>query len=155
MKKAAEGGEPGAMVTLGRMYVGGEAMPQDFAKGVEWFRTAAELGNRLGMYNFGVHTARGLGTPQSDEIAAIWLRRAMEAGYWRAKKELERLQGTAELPEPRVIATEATRLDETRYGDFPASDASFGLLLNLSATFADVRGSGHGRVADGRLADQG
>jgi TPR repeat protein len=41
----AEEGDPESQTILGNMYIGGKGVPQDFSRGLLWFRKAAKNGN--------------------------------------------------------------------------------------------------------------
>ena len=53
------------------MYREGEAVPQDAAEAVRWFRLAAEQGNALGQYELGRMYMNGEGVPQDNERAYV------------------------------------------------------------------------------------
>jgi serine/threonine protein kinase len=78
--KAAEGGNPEAMVLLAAMYSEGLGGPQNEPDAVLWFRKAADAGNARGMYNLGHMYANGAGVPKSDAQAANWYGKAVRAG---------------------------------------------------------------------------
>ena len=59
----------------------------------EWFEQAAEAGDLIGAYNYGVCLARGVGVEKDEARAAFWLKRAAEgvvnAQYWYGRMLLD------------------------------------------------------------------
>jgi TPR repeat protein len=98
----------------------------------EWFEKAAEAGDLIGAYNFGVCLARGVGIPRDDARAAVWMRRAAEAvpdaQYWYGRMRFEGI-GVPADPEEAVVWLQR------------AADANVTLAL---VTLADLKVSGRG-----------
>lgn len=74
--KALEGDEPLfialAMYYLGNMYYNGEGVEQDYAKSLEWFEKAAELGDSVSMENAYLIYRDGRGVEQDLAKAQEW-----------------------------------------------------------------------------------
>jgi TPR repeat protein len=89
-------GQPGltqslAEYNLGVMYRDGDAVPQNDAEAVRWFRKSADHGLANAMNNLGVMYRDGRGVPQNDAEAVNWFRKATEAptsGYADAEYSL-------------------------------------------------------------------
>ena len=82
-QKAAELGEPRAMVDLGQIFLGDEVLTRDYkdyTEAVRSFRTAAVAGNSWGMVFLGGMYSQGTGVPKDDSLAADWYRKAADAG---------------------------------------------------------------------------
>lgn len=76
----AEEGYALAQGMLGRMYVHGHAVPQDYVEAAKWFRKAAEQGNSEAQRELATMYARGKGVPQDYDQARNWYREAAEQG---------------------------------------------------------------------------
>ena len=68
----AEQGNAGAQTTLGELYLNGEAVPQNYAEALKWFRKAADQGDAQGQYDLGYSYDSGKGVPQDYAEAAKW-----------------------------------------------------------------------------------
>lgn len=88
----AEAGYTGAMTWMGQMDDNGLGAPEDPDAAAGWDRRAAEAGDPVGQFNFGLDLMRGRGVPQDeatgrqmvDAAAAQGLavaRRLQDAGY--------------------------------------------------------------------------
>ncbi len=83
-RKAADGGNPQAMVLLGAMYAQGMGGEKDDSEAVRLFRKAAGLGYARGMFNLGLMYEGGRGvpkTPANQAQAASWYTKAVRAGH--------------------------------------------------------------------------
>jgi hypothetical protein len=85
-KKAANLGEPRAMIELGEIQM--EDNPSESAK---WFRKAADAGDTAGMVNLGAMYDLGNGVIEDYSIAAYWYRKAADAGNVDAMYNLGRM----------------------------------------------------------------
>jgi hypothetical protein len=72
LRRAAEAGNAGAQVNLGRMYQLGDGMPKDGRQAAQWYRNAAEQGNAMGQNNLGVMYESGDGVPKDLVSAYKW-----------------------------------------------------------------------------------
>ena len=78
LRLAAEEGDADAQVSLGRLYAGGEGVPQDFAEVVRLYRLAAEQGRTSVQRDLGDMYYNGRGVPVDYAGAAQWYRLAAE-----------------------------------------------------------------------------
>ena len=106
--KAAEEGDPEAMVKVGDAYYhGSKDFPLERGYASLWFERAAESGNSEGMFRFAEILRWGEGRLQNVREAETWYRRAAELGHKKARAWLihayETGDGTAKN------AAEATR----------------------------------------------
>lgn len=81
MIQAAENGDEVAMQRLAMAYLKGEnGLEANGEKAVYWNKRLAEAGDPIGMFNLGLHTAKGYGTPRDFIKAAEWMEKAASAG---------------------------------------------------------------------------
>jgi hypothetical protein len=73
-RRAADDGNPVAMVNLGNLYATGRGVPPSDAEAVAWYRKAAELGNAGGERALGLMYLEGRGVPQNLGEASKWLK---------------------------------------------------------------------------------
>ncbi len=85
---AAEQGYAAAQRNLGRMYVGGKGVPQDYDEAVNLFRMAAARGSAVAQANLGIMYADGQGVARDDGEAVKWYRLAAEQGLAPAQNNL-------------------------------------------------------------------
>jgi TPR repeat protein len=85
-RRAAELGDPKAMVELGVLYTKGEGgVEQDYAEAAKWFYAAAQKGSAAGQNHLGELYGTGDGVKQSFAEALKWIRMAAEQGYPEAQ----------------------------------------------------------------------
>jgi hypothetical protein len=84
------------------MYLKGEGVPQDTAKAVRWYRTAALQGLAEAQYGLGLLYENGAGVAQDSTEAVRWYRKAAKQGNAEAQAGLSRLTGepTPAVPKP-------------------------------------------------------
>jgi len=70
-----------AMNTLGKMYMQGLGVPQDYGKALQLFRQAAKRKLPNAENNLGVMYAGGYGVPQDFRQAIAWFKKAANQGY--------------------------------------------------------------------------
>lgn len=98
--EAAENGDTGCMNDLALGYLNGDdGMEADPAKAVYWFRRLAESGDSNGMFNLGLHCAKGFGTERDFPQAAHWMEEAARHGDEDAPRLVERYHRAAEAME--------------------------------------------------------
>jgi TPR repeat protein len=85
---AAAGGAPAAQYALARMYLAGEGVARDSAKGLKWLREAATNGVGLAQYQLGACYELGIVIPQDYGEAARWYRMAADRGVALAQYRL-------------------------------------------------------------------
>lgn len=84
--KAAEEGDPEAMVKVGDAYYhGSKDFPLERGYASLWFERAAEAGNPEGMFRFAEILRWGEGRLQNAREAETWYRRAAELGHKKAR----------------------------------------------------------------------
>jgi TPR repeat protein len=82
-------GDARAQTLLGRMYNGGEGVPQDYAESARLYALAAEAGDAVAQYNLGIMTGDGDGVAQDDIRSLMWLSLAQAQGSALAAEEVE------------------------------------------------------------------
>lgn len=88
-RDASDAGDARASRYLGVMYDTGEGVPQDHRQALEWYRKAAEHGDKVAMFNVAVlYDAGADGVPQDRREAARWYARAAERHDGRAEYDL-------------------------------------------------------------------
>lgn len=70
-----------ALVLLGREYLTGERVPQDFQEARKHFRVAADMGNAAAQFFLGNMHDKGYGVPQDYKEALKWYRLAADQGH--------------------------------------------------------------------------
>ena len=83
--KLAEDGDLDAMDKVALAFLNGEhgikyTIEADAEKAVFWYRKMAEAGSSNGMFNLGLHYAKGYGIERNFEQAAYWMEQAALAG---------------------------------------------------------------------------
>ncbi|KAI9842767.1 MAG: ERAD-associated protein [Sclerophora amabilis] len=93
--KASGGGTPGleklaskAAGYLGRMFLRGEGMEQNFAKAKTWFQRGIENGDAVSQYYMGLMHLNGLGYPKDAIRAADYFKSSAEQDYAPARTSL-------------------------------------------------------------------
>jgi TPR repeat protein len=87
-RRAANGGDDGAINELGRMYAEGSGVPRDYQQALLWFRRAASDGTAAAQNNLGLMYFRGLGMTADPEAAVSLWKKAAEHGSVRAESNL-------------------------------------------------------------------
>jgi TPR repeat protein len=88
---AAEKGDAGAMLELGRDLATGTNRPKDVEQAAKWVQLAAATGNPEGMLELGRFYRDGVGVGQDSARAYAWLSRAAAANHPGALLEREAL----------------------------------------------------------------
>ena len=76
-RKAADLGNPTAMVALGWLFENGKGVKRDQKEAGRLYRKAADLGEAQGMHNLAGLLAGGRGVKTDSEEAALWASRAI------------------------------------------------------------------------------
>jgi hypothetical protein len=140
LEKMAKDGNDRAQVTLGKMYFDGVGgVKQDYAKAAEYFRRAAEQGNSLAEFNYGICLDTGRGVRQDPEQALQWYVKAAEKGVMEARLN------AAVMLEKRNDTEKA--LEYYRI----AADSGNPLAMRKVATMYMAEGQSESRVAAGVL----
>ncbi|MBL8705720.1 MAG: SEL1-like repeat protein [Rhodospirillales bacterium] len=90
-----------AVYKIGLMYTRGDhTVPRDYAKAMQWYQRAAELGFARAQNDIGYLLEEGLGTKKDVAAAAKWYRVSAEQGWSKGQVNLARLhedgQGVAQ-----------------------------------------------------------
>ena len=94
---------------------GSEDMPQDFEKAVYWIRKMAEAGESNGMFNLGLHYAKGCGVERDFGQAVYWMQRALEAGDDDAEEPIETYRKAGEYLRKAEAGDAQAQADYARY----------------------------------------
>jgi len=87
-RQAAEQGNAGAELGLGRMYANGEGVAKDSVEAMKWFRKAGEQGSAVAQFGLGRTYDIGDGVAKDPVEAVKWFRKAAEQGYAGAQCSL-------------------------------------------------------------------
>jgi TPR repeat protein len=79
---------------LGERYYYGRGVQQDYAKAMEWYRKAADQGDRAAQIMLGSLYENALGVSKDDNEARSWYRKAADQGSPLAEDALERLRAS-------------------------------------------------------------
>ncbi len=88
LKPIAEEGNTTAQGLLGRMYLRGVGVLQDYQEAVKWHCLAAEQGDKYSQHSLGCSYYYGVGVTQDYQEAAKWYRLAAEQGHAVAQDSL-------------------------------------------------------------------
>jgi hypothetical protein len=84
----AQDGNPRAQTNLGRLYLLGQGVPQDYAQALTWYRLAADQGEAKAQYMVGLIYNNGQGVPQDYAQARYWYHKAADQGQADAQYKL-------------------------------------------------------------------
>ena len=76
------------MTLLGELYAGGLGVPQNDAKAAEWYKLAADRGDREAMFALGMFRLKGRAGPRDRDAGAKWLAAAAKLGHPLAAYDL-------------------------------------------------------------------
>ena len=68
--RVEEKGDPKSMTLLGELYAGGLGVPQNDAKAAEWYKLAADRGDREAMFALAMFKLQGRGGPRDRDAGA-------------------------------------------------------------------------------------
>jgi TPR repeat protein len=85
-EQCANAGYTGAMTWMSQLDDNGLGAPMDPDAAAEWDRRAAELGDPVGMFNYGVDQMRGRGVPQDESAGRRLVDQAADLGLPVAKR---------------------------------------------------------------------
>lgn len=91
LKMGSDGGDADCMVALGALHLDNNSFMCN-RKALKLFEDAAELGNKIGMYNTGMHYAAGRGCFQDYDKASKFFTKSALAGYEPAIKACEEIK---------------------------------------------------------------
>jgi uncharacterized protein len=102
--RAGELGSRGAQRDLGALYATGDwTGPKDSARGVYWYRLAAERGHDDAQYNVGFMYILGDGAEANLDEGLRWIHRAAMQGNWNARHLLADLYRNGYYGVPKSI----------------------------------------------------
>ena len=81
LKKSAEDGNSNSQCFLGKMYLNGRGVEQDYQEALKWFKKSAEQGNREGQSALGSLFLGGIGTEVNYQEAFKWFSKSAEQNY--------------------------------------------------------------------------
>ena len=88
LPKNIEGWAGKAAAYIGRMFLRGEGMEQNYEKAITWFKRGISNGDSYAQYHLGIMYRDGLGLPQNGNNAATYLKAAAEQGLAVAQSAL-------------------------------------------------------------------
>jgi TPR repeat protein len=80
--------DPKSMTLLGELYAGGLGVPQNDAKAAEWYKLAADRGDREAMFALAMFRLQGRAGPRDRDAGAKWLAAAAKLGHPLAAYDL-------------------------------------------------------------------
>ena len=84
----ASSGDANAQCLMGRKYLEGDGVIEDFAEALQWYRKAADQGVAEGQDMVGYMIGEGIGVTQNNLEAVKWHRKAAEQGLGAAQLNL-------------------------------------------------------------------
>lgn len=85
-ERCAAAGYTGAMTWMGQMDDNGLGAPEDPDKAAQWDRKAAQAGDPVGKFNFGLDLMRGRGVARDDKAGRAYVDQAAADGLPVAKR---------------------------------------------------------------------
>ncbi len=119
--------DPKAMTLLGELYGGGLGVPQNDAKAAEWYKLAADRGDREAMFALAMLRLQGRAGPRDRDAAAKWLAAAAKLGHPLAAYDLALLYIEGQLF-PRDFSRAAELLRVAAEAGNPAAQYALGTL---------------------------
>jgi TPR repeat protein len=102
--------DPKAMTLLGELYAGGLGVPQNDVKAADWYKLAADRGDREAMFALAMFRLRGRAGPRDRDAGAKWLAAAAKLGHPLAAYDLALLYMEGQLfPQDFTRAAELLR----------------------------------------------
>ena len=83
-KRAQDTGDPKAMTMLGELYANAMGVKRDYAKAADWYKRAADGGDREGMFALAMLRLAGRGSPPNHEEATKFQASAATDSYPQA-----------------------------------------------------------------------
>jgi uncharacterized protein len=95
-----------AMIWLSYMYENGYAVEKDFETATEWSKKAADMGYKVGEYNYGLSLLRGHGVARDEAAGRQWIGKSARQGFAAAKELIDSGYDTdvaiPDADEPRI-----------------------------------------------------
>jgi uncharacterized protein len=102
--------DPKSMTLLGELYAGGLGVPQNDAKAADWYKLAADRGDREAMFALAMFRLQGRAGPRDRDAGAKWLAAAAKLGHPLAAYDLALLYMEGQLfPQDFTRAAELLR----------------------------------------------
>ena len=102
--------DPKAMTLVGELYAGGLGVPQNDVKAADWYKLAADRGDREAMFALAMFRLRGRAGPRDRDAGAKWLAAAAKLGHPLAAYDLALLYMQGQLfPQDFTRAAELLR----------------------------------------------
>jgi uncharacterized protein len=102
--------DPKSMTLLGELYAGGLGVPQNDVKAADWYKLAADRGDREAMFALAMFRVQGRGGPRDRDAGAKWLAAAAKLGHPLAAYDLALLYMEGQLfPQDFTRAAELLR----------------------------------------------
>ncbi|MFZ4764406.1 MAG: tetratricopeptide repeat protein [Roseimicrobium sp.] len=128
LEQLAERGNSDAQFELGIRYLGGEGLPKNEKKAVEWLQKAAEQHSLPAMNALGTLSEEGIGLPKNEKAAVEWYEKAAKYGFPLAQQNLAECydagRGVDKNPEEAV-----KWLERAAHQDFPTAQAAYAWKL--------------------------
>jgi TPR repeat protein len=159
LEKAAAGGDPQAMYTLGRaLDEGTEQVPADPVRAADLYRRAAEKGHALAGLRYGLALTEGFGVKRDIPLGQRWLVKAQENGVPEAAlalgDQIARTPATRDkAANERTVQLAVTWFDVAAKGGVPS--AQFKLANAYFAGVGIARDPAQAQYWYGRAAEQG
>ena len=122
VRALAEQGDSAAQYDLGHLYYMGNAVPQDYAEAVKWFRRAAEQGNATAQYRLSWLYAGGQGIGHNYVQAHMWSNLAASQGHVSAMEMrdfLDSKMSPSQIAEAHRLARALARVAAAARGAWP------------------------------------
>ena len=98
------------MTLLGELYAGGLGVPQNDVKAADWYKLAADRGDREAMFALAMFRLQGRAGPRDRDAGAKWLAAAAKLGHPLAAYDLALLYIEGQLfPQDFTRAAELLR----------------------------------------------
>jgi uncharacterized protein len=87
--KCASADIEAAMIWLSYMYENGFAVEKDFETATQWSKKAADMGYKVGEYNYGLSLLRGHGIDKNDAAGREWIGKSAAQGFEAAQELID------------------------------------------------------------------
>ena len=124
----AKGRDAEAMLRVGEIYLQGNGVDRDVAKGVEWLTKAANRGNGEAMYSLAQIHSTGMGVPMALDKAYGWYKKSANVGHAAGQYQLG-LSYARGMGTTKDIAKARLWLKKARTGGYSQAD---NILKNLT-----------------------
>src|SRR5215831_13032097 len=119
--------DPKAMTLLGELYAGGLGVPQNNVKAADWYKLAADRGDREAMFALAMFRLQGRAGARDRDAGAKWLAAAAKLGHPLAAYDLALLYMEGQLF-PRDFNRAAELLHAAAQAGLPEAQYALGTL---------------------------